>query len=506
MHHDPHTRLDRLRTILAEVDDLRRAGALLAWDRQTYMPPAGSAGRADQTATLSRLAHERFTAKETGDLLAELAPWAEGQPYDSFAASLVRVARREYDLFAKLPPEFVAELARAEAAGFDGWLQARKERSFKPFAAPFTRLCELAQQAADYIGWTRTRFDALLQPNEPGMTTEELDRLFARLKEVLVPLTRAIAERSDRVDDSVLTQPYDPDRQRELTLTAIAAIGFDAQERGRQDASIHPFTTAFSHGDVRITTNIDPSRLDSGLFSSLHEAGHGLYEQGIPAELWRSPLGTGASSGVHESQSRLWENVVGRSRGFWRFFLPKAQAVFPDQLGGIDAEAMYRAVNRSRPSLIRIHADEVTYNLHIILRCELEQALLAGELRPADAPAAWNEKMKAYLGVVPANDLEGALQDVHWTDGPAAGFPGYTLGNVISLQLYEKAVADHPEIPEATGRGEMAPLLQWMRSHVHVHGAKLTPSEILERETGRALDPEPYLRYIQGKYRELYGA
>jgi carboxypeptidase Taq len=497
-------RFDRLRAILAEVDDLRRAAAVLGWDRQTYMPPAGSGGRGEQLATLQRLAHERFTSAEVGELLEALRERAAAEPYASYAASLVRVARREYEYWAKLPADLVAEMALAESAGFDAWLQGRAARDWRIFQEPFARLTALCRQAADHIGWKESRFDALLQPQEPGMTSAELDRIFERLKQVLIPLTREIAERQERVRDDFLAQAYPEDRQWALTLEAVAAVGFDAKERGRQDRSVHPFTTSFASGDVRITTRLDPNHLARGLYSSLHEAGHGLYEQGVPADLWRGPLGGGTSSGVHESQSRLWENVVGRSRGFWTFFLPRARAAFPAQLDGVDVEAMYRAVNRSGPSFIRVDADEVTYNLHIVLRCELEQALLRGDLAPADVPGAWAEKMRGYLGITPPDDLVGALQDVHWTGGPAAGFPGYTLGNVISLQLYEQALAAPPEIPEAIQAGDTALLLQWMRDHVHVHGAKLTPSELLERETGRGLDPEPYLRYIRAKYAEIY--
>lgn len=503
---DAHEAYTRLREHLGEIDDLQRAAAVLGWDRQTHMPPAGSATRSRQAATLSRIAHERFASQETGRLLDALEDWAAGLPYDSDEASLVRVTRRRYTLQASLSPRLVEALSIAGAQGFDAWLEARAARSFRPFRDAFARLLELRKQEADAlaeVSGASCRYDALLQRFEPGMTVTRLDALFARLKEVLVPLVRRIAERQDLASDAVLRQPFDEARQWDLTLEALRAIGFDFNA-GRQDRSVHPFTTVFGPGDTRLTTRIFPDHLGGGLFASLHEGGHGLYDQGIPARFARTPLYGGASGGVHESQSRLWENVVGRSREWWEFFLPKAQAAFPDQLRGVTVETMYRAVNRSTPSLIRVDADEVTYNLHIMVRYELERDLLDGALAVDDVPEAWNRKMESYLGITPPDDLEGVLQDIHWSRGGFAGFPGYTLGNVISVQLYERACQDRPDIPERIRQGDTAPLLEWMRANVHAHGAKFTPEELLQRATGRGLDPEPYLRYITRKFTELY--
>ncbi|HEY8395060.1 MAG TPA: carboxypeptidase M32, partial [Thermaerobacter sp.] len=480
------------------------AGALLSWDEEVYMPPGGAEARAEQKATIGRLAHELFTAPEVGEWLEELREWEASLDPDSTDASILRVTRREYERARRVPPDLVAELLRASSQGYHAWVEAREQRRFAPFAGALARLLELCRQMADALGYEEERYDALLQGHEPGMKTSQVRALFARLKEGLLPVVQAIAERSGRVRDDFLHQSFPEDRQWQATIEALRAIGFDFN-RGRQDRSIHPFTTAFSPGDVRLTTRIDPGCFGPAFFASLHEGGHGLYEQGFPDEFRRTPLADGASSAVHESQSRLWENVVGRSREFWTFFFPRLRELFPAQLEGVDAEAMYRAVNRVQPSLIRVEADEVTYNLHIMLRFELELALLSGDLAVEDLPGAWNEKMKEYLGLVPADDLQGVLQDIHWSWGGFGYFPSYALGNLMALQLWEKALADEPDLPERIAAGDLTGVLAWMREHVHRHGAKYEPLELVQRATGRELSPEPFLRYIRRKYGELYG-
>ncbi len=387
----------RLLERLGQVSDLHAATTLLNWDEEVNMPPGGAAARAEQKATLNRLAHEAFTAPEVGQWLDELAGWEAQLDPESDAAALLRVTRRDYERARRVPPDLVAELARASSQGYQAWVEARSQQRFAVFAPALARLLELRRQMADALGYPEERYDALLEGHEPGMRTRQVRELFARLKEGLVPLVQAIAERQDRVRDDFLHGDYPDAAQWEITLEALEAIGFDFQ-RGRQDRSIHPFTAPLATGDVRLTTRINPRVFGPAFFSSLHEGGHGLYEQGFPAAWHRTPLADGASSAVHESQSRLWENVIGRSREFWRFFFPRVQARFPQQLAGVDAEAMYRAVNRSRPSLIRVDADEVTYNLHIMLRFELELALLSGDLPVDDLPGAWREKTRAYLG------------------------------------------------------------------------------------------------------------
>ncbi|WP_203530681.1 carboxypeptidase M32 [Thermaerobacter sp. PB12/4term] len=494
----------RLLERLGQVSDLHAATTLLNWDEEVNMPPGGAAARAEQKATLNRLAHEAFTAPEVGQWLDELAGWEAQLDPESDAAALLRVTRRDYERARRVPPDLVAELARASSQGYQAWVEARSQQRFAVFAPALARLLELRRQMADALGYPEERYDALLEGHEPGMRTRQVRELFTRLKEGLVPLVQAIAERQDRVRDDFLHGDYPDAAQWELTLEALEAIGFDFQ-RGRQDRSIHPFTAPLATGDVRLTTRINPRVFGPAFFSSLHEGGHGLYEQGFPAAWHRTPLADGASSAVHESQSRLWENVIGRSREFWRFFFPRVQARFPQQLAGVDAEAMYRAVNRSRPSLIRVDADEVTYNLHIMLRFELELALLSGDLPVDDLPGAWREKTRAYLGIEPAHDVEGVLQDIHWSWGGFGYFPSYALGNLIALQLWEAALRDEPGLPEEIARGRLGGVLQWMRQHVHRHGARYEPLELVRRVTGAELSEQPFLRYIRRKYGELYG-
>ncbi|WP_324716922.1 carboxypeptidase M32 [Carboxydochorda subterranea] len=489
---------------LAVVDDLARAAAVLRWDMETYMPPGGAGSRSQQVGTLRRLSHQHFTDPRTGELLHRLAGVVQDLPYDSFEASLVRRALRDYERATRVPARLVGELGEATALASHAWARARSANDFASFAPYLERNLALLRELADRLGYEQHPYDALLDEYEPGMRLSDIEPLFEKLRDALVPLVQAISRRAGMVDDSLLHQPYDEQRQWQLTLEALKAIGYDF-ERGRQDRSAHPFTTTLGFGDVRLTTRIDPQDFSSALFSSMHEGGHALYEQGIPEELARTPLGDAASLGTHESQSRLWENVIGRSREFWRFFLPKAQALFPDQLGKADVETIYRAVNRSRPGEVRTEADEVTYNLHIFLRLELEKELLTGRLAVKELPEAWNAKMESYLGIRPRDDAHGVLQDIHWSQGMIGYFPTYALGNVLSVQFFDQARSERPEILEAVAHGEFQPLLSWLRERIHRHGSKFTPKELVERVTGSPIRVEPYLAYLQRKYAELYG-
>ena len=498
------TAVQQLRDVLGEVTDLNRVAELLSWDQETYMPPGGVAARAGEAATVGRIAHERFTSAAVGGLLEKAEAEVAGQPYDSDDASLVRVTRRDYDYEVKLPSDLVGEMARAMAEAQPVWVEARKASDWSAFAPRMQVTVDLARRVADAYGYERKPMDALIARYEPGLTAADVERVFGRMRAAIVPLVRAIGEHADRVDDSVLDREFDPERQVSFSLEVVRKLGYDL-DRGRQDISNHPFCVGFGPGDVRITTRVKPNIRDSCLFSSIHESGHAMYEQGVSPDLERTPLCQGASSGVHESQSRLWENLVGRSRPFWRHFYPKLQAAFPAPLRGVDAEGFFRAVNGVRPSYIRVDADEVTYNLHIMLRTELEGELLDGTLKVADVPEAWNAKLKDYLGLAPPPASQGCLQDIHWTFPTLGSFVGYTLGNVISAQLMETVRGDLTGLDADVEAGRFAALLDWLRSHVYVHGRKFAPNELVERVTGRPIEVEPWIRYVEGKYTELYG-
>lgn len=491
-----------LRAHLATIADLRAATAILRWDQETQMPPGGAEGRALQLATLARLAHELLVSDETRRRLDAASRAADGAEPGSDEAALVRVTRRDLDRAAKLPADFVAEQRRVTAVATHVWQEARRADDFAAFRPHLEQVVTLARREADYIGYADHPYDALVDRYDPGMTARELEALFRRLLDVIVPLVRAIAARAGAVDAGVLDADFDEDAQRAFALEIVQTFGYETR-RGRLDLSAHPFSTKFHRDDVRITTRF--GRRLSAVFGTFHESGHAMYSQGTAPALERSPLSEGAGSGIHESQSRMWENLVGRSRPFWQYAFPRLRETFPAQLGRTDAEAVYRAVNLVEPGLIRVRADEATYNLHVILRFELEKALLTEELAVRDLPEAWGGKMRAYLGVVPPTDTDGVLQDIHWSSGLVGSFPSYTLGNVASVQLFEAACRAHPAVPAEMREGRFETLYGWMREHVYVHGRKFLPAELLERATGRALTPEPYLRYLRAKFAELYG-
>jgi carboxypeptidase Taq len=365
------------------------------------------------------------------------------------------------------------------------------------------KIVDLTLQKAEALGYDENPYDALLDEFEPGMKTAQVAALFEEMRAGLVPLVEAISDRVAAVDGSLFDQGFDRDKQWEFGIEVLTALGFDF-DRGRQDIAAHPFTTSFSTNDVRLTTRVYPHQFKTAIFGSIHESGHGMYNQGFDPTLNRTLLSSGASLGVHESQSRLWENIVGRSRGFWIHWLPRLKHYFPIQLDGISVEHFYRAINRVHPSFIRVEADEVTYNLHIFLRFEIENLMIQGQVKIADLPELWNDRMEEYLGIRPADAAQGVLQDVHWSHGLIGYFPTYALGNLLSVQLYNLAVADRPEIPASIKAGEYSPLLDWMRDHIHVHGRKYTPVELIERETGGPIRTGPFLEYIQTKYSEIY--
>jgi len=496
--------LQKLKARLGEIHDLERAAAVLEWDQQTFMPSGGAEARAEQSATLRETAHRRFVADEIGAALETLRGPADSWNYDSDEASLVRVVSRDYEKARKIPPELVAEIARVSAMAYEAWVKARQQSEFSIFQPHLERILGLNIRLAEALGYQDRIYDPLLDQFEPEAKTEQVAALFAELKAGLVPLVAAISERLDAVDDAVLHRWTNPDAQWAFGLQVIKDFGFDF-DRGRQDKSVHPFTTSFSIGDVRLTTRVDPDYFPTALFGSLHECGHGLYEQGLAPELERTPLADGASLGIHESQSRLWENLVGRSRAFVSYYFPQLQQAFPEQMGDCDSETFYRAVNRVEPSLIRVEADEVTYNLHIMLRFELENEMLEGKVAVADLPEAWNAKMRDYLGIVPPNDALGVLQDIHWSGGTFGYFPTYTLGTVMSVQFFDQAKLEMPGLEEQIAAGEFGGLREWLTANIYRHGRKLTPAELVRRVTGGDLTVTDYLRYISNKFSEIYG-
>lgn len=497
------TKLQELETRLAEINDLESAAALLSWDQSTYMPPGGAPARGRQLATLGRLAHEKFTDPAIGKLLADLRPYEEGRPYDSDEASLIRVTRREYEKAVKVPSSFVAQLNSHGAETYQLWARARPENDFASVRPHLEKTLDLSRQLADFFPGYEHIADPLIDFADYGMKASTVSALFCKLREQLVPIVQAITARPP-ADESCLRHTFPEAQQLDFGLQIIKRFGYDF-ERGRQDKTPHPFTTKFSLGDVRITTRVTENNLGEALFSTMHEAGHAMYEQGIRMALEGTPLAGGTSSGVHESQSRLWENLVGRSRGFWKFFYPQLQSVFPDQLGAVSLDAFYRAINKVERSLIRTDADEVTYNLHVMLRFDFELALLEGRLAVRDLPEAWRERFQADLGIVPPDDRDGVLQDVHWYGGIVGGvFQGYTLGNILSAQFFETALQAHPEIVTKVESGEFGALHGWLKENIYQHGSKFTAPELVERVTGEPMSIEPYIRYLRAKYGELY--
>lgn len=498
------TAYETLLNNVREIDDVNKALSLMSWDREVNMPPAAAADRTVQMTTLSRLVHEMSTSDEMGELIERAAEEVKDLPYDSNEASLIRLLRRQYADARKLPPEFIARSSAVGGEARLAWIKARQDDDFPVFRPLLEQVVELCQEMAELYGYEDEKYDALLDKYETAMKTAEVRRIFSDLKADLVPLREAIDASGAAIDDSLLHQPYEVERQQAFARTIATELGYDFN-RGHLGTVIHPFATSFSRNDARITTRWYPDFLSPSLFGTLHECGHAMYEQGTHPDLARTPLARGTSLGIHESQSRMMENLVGRSRGFWQAHFPELQRTFPEALSGHTAEDFYRAINKTQPSFIRVEADELTYNFHIILRFELEQAMLNGDLAVADLPTAWNDKMQALLGVAPPDDREGCLQDVHWTRPGFGYFPTYALGNLYAAQFYETAVAQEPGIAEGLAEGRTGPLLDWLRENIHQHGRKFTPGELVMRVTGQPLSHQAFMRYVRSKFGELYG-
>ncbi len=495
-------KLALLKAKLSEIADLRAASAVMGWDQLVNMPEGAAQDRGEQIATLENIMHTKATSEEIGKLLDDLQGYMGELGPDSDDARLIKVAKRDYDKQTKVPSEFVVRFARATTVGQSVWEKAKVASDFSIFKPNLEQLVELRREYAEFFKPWDHVYDPLLDDFEPGMKTAEVQAIFEKLRPEQVALIKTIAEK-EKVDRSFLFLEYPEKGQWDFGEEVITQFGYD-WTHGRQDKSAHPFTTSFGIHDVRITTRVKENYLPTAMFGTFHECGHALYEMGVSSGLNRLPLADGASMAVHESQSRMWENIIGRSKEFWTRYYPRLQEYFPTQLGNVSLDAFYRGVNAVEPSLIRVEADEATYNLHIMLRLELEIALMEGSLAVKDAPQAWNEKFEEYLGIVPPNDADGVLQDVHWSFGGFGYFPTYALGNLVSAQLWEKMSEDIDDIDGKVAAADFTPILAWLREHIHVHGAKFEPQELVEKVTGSKITPEPFIRYLKKKFGAIY--
>ena len=492
-----------LRLWLAELSDLRDASLLLDWDQHTMMPRRGAETRAEVLSTLERIRHEMLVAGRTGELIDAAEAALDGASPDSDDARLIAVSRRRWEKARRVPTELAGEMARAGSIGQEVWAKARAENDYASFAPYLERNIELSRAYVECFEGYECAYDVLLDDYEPTMKSREVARLFSELKAELMPLIATLAERSDEVDTSCLHERFPLDGQHRLVEWAVGRMGFDPAS-WRLDDAVHPFATSFGSLDVRITTRWSDTYFPMALFGAMHECGHGLYEEGVADSLQRSPLSRLDSLSLHESQSRLWENMVGRGRPFCTVMAP----MVAETSGGTiapDAETLYRAVNRVTPSLIRVEADEATYGMHIVLRFELEQALLDGRLTVAELPDAWNSRFKEYVGVEVPDDAHGVLQDVHWSGGLIGYFPTYALGNLVAGQLWERVHEDIPDLDDQLDQGELMTLREWLRGHIHQHGAKFPTTELLERVVGGPMAVPPFIRYLKRKLSDVYG-
>lgn len=490
------TALAELRALDREARLLEHTAAILSWDQETGMPEGAVEERSEQLALLQSLVHQRDADPRVGELLDQLDQLEESDPF-------VREKRRQYEKQTRLPDRLVRELAETASRGQNVWVHARRDDDFASFAPWLEKLVAINREVADHLGYEETRYDALLDQYEPYATTAEVTRVFRELRQGLVPLVQRIGA-AEQVETDFLRRGYPVDRQRAYSERLMNVLGYDL-ERGRLDLSAHPFTTTLGTSDVRITTRFDEHAPESGIFSTIHETGHALYELGTGKDLAGTLLAEGTSLGIHESQSRLWENMIGRSRPFWKAHLPALRELFPDQLGDVDPERFYRGINRVEPSLIRVEADEVTYSLHVILRFELEQALIAGDLPVAELPGAWREKMRDLLGIEPDTDAAGVLQDVHWSMGAFGYFPTYALGNLYAAQFLQVMEGEIPRMWETIAAGDTAPVLAWLRERIHRYGKVKSAGELIQEITGGPLKPEAFLDYLAAKYEDIYG-
>lgn len=496
--------LEQVRELDRRMVLLRQSAELLHWDQETYMPAAGDAGRSEQIALLESLAHNELSSPALGELLGQAGASDDVsiRPSDLDQA-LLRELLRAHRRATRVPTRLVKELARTASAAQSAWRRARENAHFETFLPPLERLIGLRREYADAVGWEGSPYDAVLDEYEPFTSTAEVQAVFSALQPRLTELTTRISESGNAADNEILYRDYPVEAQDRFGRQVLKSLGFEF-ERGRLDISTHPFSTAIGADDVRITTRYNSRFLPSGILGTIHEAGHALYELGFGEDIRGSSLAEGASLGIHESQSRFWENIVGRSLAFWKHFYPDLQRCFPAKLADFPLEEFYRAINTVQPSLIRVEADEVTYGLHVILRFELEKELMEGSLAVADLPEAWNAASKRLLGVEPSNDSEGVLQDIHWSTGAFGYFPTYALGNLYAACFTEAMQQDIGSLGSLVERGEFSVILDWLRRNIHASGRSLTPQELCVQVTGRPLRAEPFLTYLEEKYTPIY--
>ena len=494
-------KLQQLKERLGEVADISRAASVLGWDQQVNMPPGGNEARGQQLATLSKIAQEKFISDEVGRLIDDLKQEFDGADTDE--AAIVRVAARDYDKARRVPPSFIAEQALVTSKAFEAWVEAKNKSDFSIFQPHLEKVVELVHKYVSFFPPADHPYDTLLDDYEPGMKTADVKAIFDGLRPKQVKLIKAIAA-AKQVKDDFLFRKYNEKKLMDFGEQVITRFGYD-WTRGRQDKAPHPFQTSFSVNDVRITTRYEADHPLATMFSTMHEAGHAMYEQGINPSFERTPLAGGTSLAVHESQSRMWENLVGRSLPFWEHFYPALKKLFPTQLDGVSLKAFYKAINKVEPSLIRVNADEATYNLHIMLRLELEIDMVEGSIAVKDLPEIWNTKMQEYLGITPPDDARGVLQDIHWSYGAIGYFSTYALGNLVSAQLWEKINKDIRNLDDQIRKGDFSELLAWLRKNIHQHGQKYEPQQLVKKVTGSTISPQPYVRYLTNKYSEIYG-
>ncbi len=491
---------EEYKTILQKAADLNNATAVLSWDQEVYMPPKGAYFRGRQIATLAGQAHELLTSNQLSNLLDELQ---KDEGLNDLQKANIQRSHEDLQKNKQLPPSFVEELSTLTSECYNAWIAARKKNDFNMFAPFLKKMVALNRKKASLFGYKEHPYDALLDEYEPGATVAMLDRVFDGVKSELPPILKKITA-ATQVDDSCFGAYFPKDSQWNFSIEVLQAMGYDF-EAGRQDYSEHPFTTSFSPADVRVTTRVSEHDFASLLWSTIHEGGHALYEQGLPESEYGLPLGAAASLGIHESQSRLWENCIGRGLHFWKHFYPILQARFPEQLSNVTLEHFYRAANKVQPSLIRTEADEVTYHFHVLIRYEIEKALIESTLEVEDVRARWNELYQKYLGITPPDDKTGILQDIHWSHGSFGYFPTYTLGSFYAAQFFSKAQDSIPDLLQQIERGETTELLNWLRDGVHKHGRRYYSEELCERVTGSKLDTSHFLTYITEKYSKVYG-